>query len=102
MRRALLGCYSLLGMLAMPALLCAQDAAANGGGDRATSFQAVSGAVKENVPGGPLLLAAYAVVWLAVLGYVWRLSRLHAGVEERLNSLERALAAAPESPHKPG
>ena len=64
-------------------------------GDRATSFKAVSGAVKEDVPGGPLLVIAYGFVWVAVLGYVLRLGRLQTRVEHSLGDLERAL----QKPH---
>jgi CcmD family protein len=83
-------------LLAGPAVLAAQSnpPPAASETDRATSFEAVEGAVKEDVPGGPLLLAAYAIVWLAVLGYVWRLSRLHARVEESIGTLTRSLASA--------
>ena len=41
-----------------------------------------------------LMLGAYAVVWLGVLGYVFRLSRLNARVEDQLQGLERALSNA--------
>jgi CcmD family protein len=63
--------------------------------ERATSFQSVPGAVKEDVPGGPLMLAAYAIVWLAVFGYVFRLVRLHRSVEVNMARLERAVNSAP-------
>jgi CcmD family protein len=69
----------------------AQDAAE----ERATSFQSVPGAVKEDIAGGPLLLAAYAVVWLALFGYVFRLVRLHRGVEDSMARLERAVSSTP-------
>jgi CcmD family protein len=62
--------------------------------DRAASFQAVTGGVKEDVAGGPLMLAAYAIVWLAVFGYVFRLVRLQRGVEANLERLERTLGSA--------
>lgn len=72
----------------------AQDAApaADSPGDRAQSFQAVTGPTREDVPGGPLLIAAYAIVWLAVFGYVFRLGRLHAGVQANLDRLEAVLS----------
>jgi CcmD family protein len=60
--------------------------------DRATSFQAVEGAVREDVPGGPLLVGAYAFVWLAVFLYVWRLGRMQARAFASMDTLERALA----------
>jgi CcmD family protein len=62
--------------------------------DRADSFQAVKGAVKEDVAGGPLMLAAYAVVWLVVFGYGFRLVRLQRGVEANLDRLERTLGSS--------
>ncbi len=39
---------------------------------RATSFQAVEGAQREDVPGGPLLIGAYGVTLLLLVGYVAR------------------------------
>jgi CcmD family protein len=65
--------------------------------DRAQSFQAVTGAVKEDVAGGPLMLAAYAVVWLCVFFYVFRMVRLQRGVEDNLSRLERSLAHTTDS-----
>jgi CcmD family protein len=38
------------------------------------------------------MLAAYAVVWLAVFFYVFRMVRLQRGVEDNLSRLERSLA----------
>lgn len=66
--------------------------------DRAQSFQAVTGAVKEDVAGGPLMLAAYAVVWLAVFIYVFRMVRLQRGMEDSLSRLERSIGSG-GSPH---
>jgi CcmD family protein len=86
--RQLCLCAVLLGV---PALALAQDAAE---GDRAASFEAVSGAVKEDVPGGPLLVAAYALIWLAVFAYVFRLVRLQRGADENLARLQQDLAKA--------
>jgi CcmD family protein len=65
--------------------------------DRAQSFQAVTGAVKEDVPGGPLLLIAYALVWLVVFFYVFRMARLQRGVQDDLSRLERVLAHTDDS-----
>jgi CcmD family protein len=72
----------------------AQAPATNSVEGRAQSFEAVSGAMKEDVPGGPLLIAAYAVVWVAVFGYVLRLGRLHVQVEQSLGRVEAAVAHA--------
>ena len=67
----------------------AQEGAAD---DRAASFQAVSGGVQEDVAGGPLMLLAYAAVWLVVFGYVFRINRLQRGVEANVERLERSIA----------
>jgi len=61
--------------------------------DRAQSFQAVTGGVREDVPGGPLTLGAYAVVWAALFGYVFRLTRLQRGVEANLSRLEQTVTS---------
>jgi len=60
--------------------------------DRAASFQAVSGGTKEDVAGGPLMLLAYAAVWIIVFGYVYRINRLQRGVEANLERLESSIA----------
>jgi CcmD family protein len=65
--------------------------------DRAATFQTVTGGVQEDVAGGPLTLLAYAIAWILVFGYVFRLSRLQRGVETDLARLERTLAAAPRA-----
>jgi hypothetical protein len=62
-------------------------------GDRATSFQAVEGAAKEDVPGGPLLLGAYAFVLVLLVGYAARLGALQAKTGRELERLTRALEA---------
>jgi CcmD family protein len=72
----------------------AQTTADSAAQDRAQSFEAVSGAVKEDIAGGPLMLAAYAVVWLALFGYVFRLVRLQRGLEDNLTRVEQAVANA--------
>jgi CcmD family protein len=60
-------------------------------GDRAASFQAVAGGTQEDVAGGPLMLLAYALVWLVVFGYVYRINRLQRGVEANIERLERSI-----------
>jgi CcmD family protein len=92
----------VLTLIASVCLCCASSQlvaaqAPSAGEERASSFQAVSGAVKEDVAGGPLMLAAYAVVWLVLFGYVFRMVRLQRGVEDNLERLERAVGSA--APH---
>jgi CcmD family protein len=60
--------------------------------DRAQSFQAVKGAVKEDVAGGPLLVAAYGLIWAVMLLYVVRLVRKQQRAQADLTRLERVLS----------
>jgi CcmD family protein len=41
---------------------------------------------KEQLPAAPLVMAAYAVAWLVIFGYVWSIWR-------RLNQVEREIAS---------
>jgi CcmD family protein len=61
--------------------------------DRSTSFQAVQGAVTEDVPGAPLLVTAYALIWAGVLGYVWRVARLQERGMAQVQELSRLIQA---------
>jgi len=70
----------------------AQDAAEG----RAQSFQAVQGALKEDVPGGPLLVYAYGLIWLLMLLYVIRLARLQQHNQREIERLSQVLAKAPQ------
>jgi len=88
MTRALAS-LSTVGALACAVVARAQEAAE----DRATSFKAVTGAVKEDVPGGPLLLGAYAAILIVIIGYGVRLVRMQAQAQSDLARLERQLAA---------
>jgi CcmD family protein len=60
--------------------------------ERAQSFRAVEGAVKEDVAGGPLLLMAYGAIWVLLLLYLFRLVRQQQRAEGDLQRLERVLA----------
>ncbi len=62
-----------LGFVAAPIAMAQQDqsgdaAAEDPADERATSFQAVEGPVTEDVPGGALMVVAYAAVWILVSG----------------------------------
>jgi hypothetical protein len=58
---------------------------------RSATFQAVSGAQTEDVPGGPLLVGAYGAVLALVLFYVLYLGSLSAGASRDLARLEKAI-----------
>jgi len=77
-------CFSWLA----PGVALAQDAAE----DRAQSFRSVQGAVQEDVPGGPLLVAAYALILACLIAYLVRLLRLQSRAQADLERLEKALA----------
>ncbi len=74
--------------------VAAQAETESAGEDRATSFRAVEGAVQEDVPGGPLLIGAYGIIWLVVFGYVIRLVRMQKSGAEELKRLEASLRAS--------
>lgn len=58
---------------------------------RATEFRAVRGPEAERVPGGALLIGAYALVWALLLGFVLRLGWLHARTSREIEELARRL-----------
>lgn len=59
--------------------------------DRSTSFQAVTGPVTEDVPGGTLLISAYLAMWVAAMLYLLRLSRIGRRIDEDLSALKEGL-----------
>jgi hypothetical protein len=61
--------------------------------DRATSFQAVAGNEPQHYSGEVLLVAAYALVWTILLGWVALVWRRQRGLDERLADLERVIAS---------
>jgi hypothetical protein len=83
----------VLGSLAPLMHAAAQDAAE----DRATSFKAVTGAVKEDVPGGPLLLGAYAAILVVIIAYGIRLVRMQQRAQTDLARLERQITSHEQS-----
>ena len=62
---------------------------------RSTAFQAVEGARPEdNVPGGKLLVSAYGVVLLLLVGYVARLGLLQRKTSADVERLTGVIARA--------
>jgi CcmD family protein len=47
---------------------------------------------KEEMPAAPLVMAAYAVAWLVIFGYIWSLWRRLQHVEGEIAELSRRLA----------
>jgi CcmD family protein len=55
-----------------------------------SGFEPVTGVPpSEQLPAAPLLIAAYAFVWVAVLFYVWTIWRRLNKVEKEMQALER-------------
>lgn len=71
-------------------LASAQEEAEPAAEDRASAFRAVSGPQVDRVPGGKLLIGAYGVAWVLMLGYLWRLGSLHAANAKELERLKAA------------
>lgn len=69
---------------------------------RATSFQAVSGPQQEAMPGGPLLLGAYAAFVALLLGYVLYLGRLQTTSAREIARLSKVLDAAAKPRERDG
>lgn len=51
----------------------------------------------EAIPAAPLVIAAYAFVWVALFGYLWSVWRRLAKVERELADVARRLAATQRS-----
>lgn len=66
----------------------AQEEGEQAAEDRASTFRAVSGPQVDRVPGGKLLIGAYGVAWVLMLGYLWRLGSLHAANAKELERLK--------------
>jgi len=109
-RSALLALLLSLGLAALfvvatPVLSVAQDTPAadaqpegvNPESDRAQSFRAMTGPATEDVPGGALLIGAYALVWFFLLLLVLRIWSVSRSVGKELNRLESTLADSEES-----
>ena len=74
--------------LSAPLVALAEEDAAE---SRSAAFQAVEGGKGEQVPGGPLLVYAYAAILLLLVAYVARLGALYAKNRSELDRLARAL-----------
>jgi CcmD family protein len=55
--------------------------------ERAAQFVGVTGPDAESVPGGTLLLAAYAIVWVLLFLFLVRMRRLQSQTAEELERL---------------
>jgi len=62
------------------------------GESRSAEFRAMEGPPEDQVPGGALMVAAYGLVWLLVLLYVFRVGKLGAATARDVERLEKSLA----------
>jgi len=60
---------------------------------RSQAFVAVKGAVAEDIAGGPLMLGAYAVIWVLLLAYIFRIAQLHNRTQAELDRLSKVLSS---------
>ncbi|MCB9666837.1 MAG: hypothetical protein H6715_01795 [Myxococcales bacterium] len=60
---------------------------------RAESFQSVKGPVAEEVPGGLLLVIAYATLWMALMLYLLRIERMSRRISLQMDQLEASAKA---------
>jgi CcmD family protein len=62
--------------------------------ERAAQFVGVTGPEAESVPGGALLLAAYAIVWGLLFLFLIRIRRLQSQTAEELERLSAEIRAS--------
>jgi len=62
--------------------------------ERATQFVGVRGPDTESVPGGALLLAAYAIVWVLLFLFLMRIRGLQRHTAEELERLSAEIRAS--------
>lgn len=88
MLRRLIGALVIAAALGGPALAFAQQPPPR----PQEEFVPVSGAEQEQVPAAPLVMAAYAVAWIAIFLYLWSIWRRLARVERELADVARRTA----------
>lgn len=103
---AFLGAFTVGLLVLAPATLCARALAQDEGAEdaaesRATEFQAADGAQTENIPGGALMVAAYGVIFVLVLGYVISIGYRQAQIGADVARLQKDLESQ-ETPAKDG
>jgi hypothetical protein len=65
---------------------------------RGTGFTAVEPRADTESSALPSLVAAYVLMWLLLLGFVWLVARRQARTEAGLAELERAIRQPPRTP----
>jgi CcmD family protein len=78
-------CFTVIGSL----LLTAPAIAFQPPSAQTEYVPATPGASTEQLPAAPLLIGAYAFVWIAAMVYLWTIARRLNKVEDDLHALER-------------
>lgn len=104
--QALIAAILLGGALLITPAASAQDGAAGAEAssetaktaaeERATQFVGVTGPEAESIPGGGLLLGAYAIVWAFIFLYLLRMRGLQRQTAEELERLSAEIRASRE------
>ena len=101
--RALIAIFLLCGTLFSGAVALGQDTATGDPAatveetpaeERAAQFVGVTGPEAETIPGGPLLLGAYAIVWILLFLFLVRMRGLQRQTAEELERLSAEIRAA--------
>lgn len=82
------------------AIVLAQDETEDAAESRAATFEAARGAQLEELPGGSLLVAAYGVVFVLLLGYVVAIAFRQASTARELDRLRQDMKAQGASSKK--
>jgi len=86
--RRLLSLFLFAFLFTLPALAMQQPPTPPDGFVPASSLPG-----QEQLPAAPLVIAAYSIVWLLVLGYLWSIRNRIARAEQELADISRRLAA---------
>jgi CcmD family protein len=84
-RRVLVACFTLISTLVL--LAPAVAAAVQSPPGQSEFVPAKDLPPTESIPAAPLLVAAYAIIWLAVIVYVWTIWRRLNRVEAEMHAL---------------
>jgi len=72
----------------------ASDGQKDAAEERAAEFRGVRGPEAESVPGGALMLAAYAIVWVLLFLFLVRMRRLQRDTAQELERLSAEIRAS--------
>jgi CcmD family protein len=80
-------CVALLSLTTLSPLVLAQTPQTPPGQEEFVPLSEIP--AEEQIPAFTLVAAAYALVWIVLIGYVWSVSRRLQAVESELASLSR-------------